>query len=207
MHDAGFRQRPRFPRPRGDGPPFCRKRELTVTPHGFPAHAGMDHWLLGQRPRIPGGVVSPPTRGWTVNTRFEIVEPESRFPRPRGDGPVQTRCAETRHYAAGFPAHAGMDLCPRHLPAIRCILTVSPPTRGWTLAEMGHQPEGGTGVSPPTRGWTRTATWLEGRPGTSGFPRPRGDGPSTNPAPRAALEDRVSPPTRGWTGAVTVSAS
>ena len=114
-------ERQRFPRPRGDGPPFCKAKldERAVSPPtrgwthdrgtdrlregGFPAHAGMD-----LRCEMPSARVS-----W--------------FPRPRGDGPVTAGSAAgfgwvsppTRGWTRfppsrstrpiGFPAHAGMD--------------------------------------------------------------------------------------------------
>ena len=133
-----------FPRPRG-GWTLLAAGNARPT-RGFPAHAGMDpragaclplfSWF--PRPRGDGPdvsaesadvvLVSPPTRGWTPRGAYpcrdviRVVSPPNagmdlrhaptswrsrRFPRPRGDGP-----------------DCWMD--PKFL------LTVSPPTRGWT---------------------------------------------------------------------------
>ena len=89
------------------------------------------------------------------------------FPRPRGDGP----------YTVYSMAEA---------------YTVSPPTRGWpcfcdprVYCVHGFPAHAGMALYPgPQRIYTR------------GFPRPRGDGPST--ACPARLKTPVSPPTRGW---------
>ena len=131
--------------------------------------------------------VSPPTRGWTVLRRLRVRvdagfpahagmdhqdlaanRPGARFPRPRGDGPAW-------------------------IFASRVCTSVSPPTRGWTScrparrtrrrgfpAHAGMDP--GCGARPIARLW---------------FPRPRGDGPETNPS--SISISGVSPPTRGWT--------
>ena len=220
---AGRSSRARFPRPRGDGPPdaMAANAASVVSPptrgwtpvhpirvfdgRGFPAHAGMDRLRLAgavphhgfPRPRGDGpcqsgrrpfgGRVSPPTRGWTpyhgdglsssvgfpAHAGMDPVAPDRgcttrRFPRPRGDGPYSP-------------------------DTILCHPTVSPPTRGWTLARRTRGRKYGgfpahAGMDPrPVRRPTRCAR----------FPRPRGDGPSRRrrrPDPR-----RVSPPTRGWT--------
>ena len=152
-----------------------------------------------------------------------------RFPRPRGDGPstrgrglaVVEVSPPTRGWThkplarkldhPGFPAHAGMDLCPRH--------SVIP--SAWFPRPRGDGPwirygrARATAVSPPTRGWTPTAlaplqvrqgfpahagmdlTSLTGLGERIGFPRPRGDGPARCPSRNNS--DPVSPPTRGWT--------
>ena len=206
----------RFPRPRGDGPqstlPALPGRPVSpptrgwtvegrnpVTGHiGFPAHAGMDpqaqcddqtyYWFprprgdgpnpnrVAQRPQM----VSPPTRGWTQE---HAVDNQSvpGFPAHAG---------MDRNSTVVFPAHAGMDLAESVMsPASR----VSPPTRGWTsVAVKPVAPVGGfpahAGMDPASPAGTSAAT---------GFPRPRGDGPSaqTHVQPGEA----VSPPTRGWT--------
>ena len=92
----------------------------------------------------------------------------SWFPRPRGDGP--------------------------RTDARASILTlVSPPTRGWTQAlRSEHPPRAGF---PAHAGMDLLAS--RSSEGLSGFPRPRGDGPSS----RIPTSKRrgVSPPTRGWT--------
>ena len=167
-------------------------------------------------------MVSPPTRGWTSESRRNV------------------------HKIGGFPAHAGMDpdrarsmrraWFPRPRgdgPSARCHRPpslVSPPTRGWTLS-AAH-----AGISPPTRGWTSATasappgstrqvtmdssggfpahagmdphTDQRGFPAHAGmdpsrfttpsrstrFPRPRGDGPHDHYARHQ--RDEVSPPTR-----------
>ena len=123
-------RRPRFPRPRGDGPSIVVPDSLFravspptrgwtwvcsstgVSSAGFPAHAGMDPARCWRSPHDPG------------------------FPRPRGDGPTgcpwfTDSCMVSpptrgwtpdspvdRRGRGGFPAHAGMD--PNSLPPGRC---------------------------------------------------------------------------------------
>ena len=217
----------RFPRPRGDGPsprgPEDARRWVSPPTRGwthaiklsalsccgFPAHAGMDpatrqtaqlyRWFPRPRGDGPGlelhrirvEEVSPPTRGWTRVVR------------------------EPLQITGGFPAHAGMDPCracyspittrfprprgdgPQSRRRRRCLLRVSPPTRGWTdIAGLRSEVTAGfpahAGMDPRSDGPAR---------GTSRFPRPRGDGPRKRKASvRGVL---VSPPTRGWTPAVT----
>ena len=152
----------RFPRPRGDGPQRAEKEGSNerVSPptrgwteaagrdahaaEGFPAHAGMD----------PNGA--------------SVRRDRLRFPRPRGDGPVEIasytfpyqvspptrgwtrRVAWANDDGRGFPAHAGMDL------SFDTCLASS----GRFPRPRGDGPEGeyeGSSemeVSPPTRGWT-----------------------------------------------------
>ena len=159
----------RFPRPRGDGPCMtadrrgvkpvspptrgwtllCRRGRLARS--GFPAHAGMDpehSTTKNSRTRFPrprgdgpssaterdcSKPVSPPTRGWTLAG-------------VGGAAPLR-----------GFPAHAGMDLSqfarwsgtprfprprgdgPQEGPSYAAIVSVSPPTRGWTYDSAQHE--------------------------------------------------------------------
>ena len=143
---------------------------------------------------------------------------QGRFPRPRGDGPLQSKTScypmgfprprgdgpNRRLWPPrGFPAHAGMG-DPHGFPRPRGDgpeahaapperRAVSPPTRGWTqLARHEDDADLGfpahAGMDPPI---PSTALPL------LGFPRPRGDGPYRPNRPRR--DDRVSPPTRGWT--------
>ena len=213
----------RFPRPRGDGPTRGRvnSQPIGVSPptrgwtrwsrtavhgsSGFPAHAGMDP----ESPVTPGSL--------------------SRFPRPRGDGPVcactsprlivvspPTRGWTVRRRVglapgAGFPAHAGMD--PRTPWAARgCRGFPRPrgdgPPRSWELRDS-------LGVSPPTRGWTSVifdeAHAVEGFPAHAGMDHRHGHHAAEQggfPRPRGdgpalivnpAIAEWVSPPTRGWT--------
>ena len=173
---TGWPRARRFPRTRGDGPPPSTRIGLRgrVSPHtrgwtredagegerddGFPAHAGMDP--------------SPHRR----------ERRNARFPRTRGDGPVQMADAlrlravspHTRGWTLrgvlaglmqpGFPAHAGMD--PRTTRS-RAWATGFPRTRG--DGPEGSRARSSTSpVSPHTRGWTRhcqRAAWACG-----GFP-------------------------------------
>ena len=200
--------RRRFPRPRGDGPSLCStgSRTSSVSPptrgwthsararcalwRGFPAHAGMDlraadaHRLMPRFPRPRGdgptienvstvvNAVSPPTRGWTRSYRT------------------------TAHDLRGFPAHAGMDLYARRylyrtfrFPRPRgdgpkewggrgLRFTVSPPTRGWTVIRANQSRI--TAGFPAHAGMDRFIRSPQ-QAGT-GFPRPRGDGPSSHHA-------------------------
>ena len=136
----------------------------------------------GRHPRV-----SPPTRGWTPNGSIWHVVRQ------------------------GFPAHAGMD------PVVRSAAETRPRfprPRGDGPAIHGRHPYPPT-VSPPTRGWTvayqRPAVVAGGFPAHAGmdpgnqaggrmtlrFPRPRGDGPASECCSTCPV--RVSPPTRGWT--------
>ena len=193
-------------------------------------------------------MVSPPTRGWTHSDghgdRSRLGFPahagmdrrrachlcrSRRFPRPRGDGPLEGAHAHvisvvspptrgwtssrlrSRRRACGFPAHAGMDL--EHLE-LRFRQQRFPRPRGDGPVQPGVVPIG-QGVSPPTRGWTS-----RGRQGcrpSNGFPAHAGMDHSVVPSipPRARFPRprgdgphfhgpgggrmRVSPPTRGWT--------
>ena len=213
----------RFPRPRGDGPrtaaPHVRgalvspptrgwTREgpnVSVGQDGFPAHAGMDPPCGSSarsrarfpRPRGDGpcheymrltvSMVSPPTRGWTLLIEEEVrlqvgfpahagmdpwrycgVNPLDGFPRPRGDGPFSSNNTVRMN-------------------------TVSPPTRGWTLRSTSRN-RWSCGF-PAHAGMDRDRA--PSRAGRFGFPRPRGDGPSSRIM--VAISSAVSPPTRGWT--------
>ena len=123
---------------------------LTRTDRGFPAHAGMDPWMVkygrhpvwlprtrGDGPRPPPARLrqqpaSPHTRGWTQRRQWTMEQ--------RG----------------GFPAHAGMDPAGSHgsssrtrLPRTRgdgpvssmtipLIVPASPHTRGCTVALLSR---------------------------------------------------------------------
>ena len=156
----------------------------------------------------------------------------ARFPRSRGDGPVDVSHGRLRievspltrgwtrlHHrtvlrVGGFPAHAGMDPgrgswrpTPRRFPRSRG----DGPSQSNTLVVFNA-------VSPLTRGWTRRR-----RPDpcpAAGFPAHAGMDPRTScapvsstrlPRPRgdgpqadALLADLglASPPTRGWTSSL-----
>ena len=133
---------PRFPRPRGDGPSSSGDSSLwaRVPPptrgwsregagkirevRGSPAHAGM----VPARPRISAGF--------------------SRFPRPRGDGPLTPSPRVSRR-------------------------SVPPPTRGWSarhhpVEQSGRGSPAHAGMVPAEAAPADVGAW---------FPRPRGDGP------------------------------
>ena len=214
---------PRFPRPRGDGPP------------------------AEQHPRWTGAV-SPPTRGWTV-LHVAVLAPVAgfpahagmdppaasaaptsrRFPRPRGDGPTSqdidyvidgvspptrgwTSPSRFRYRSgAGFPAHAGMDPTsrrplwllhrfprprgdgPTEAKAAFVEHWVSPPTRGWTVRRVLDRSV--RAGFPAHAGMDPPAP--SAPPSVAWFPRPRGDGPPL--IRRGQPVGWVSPPTRGWT--------
>ena len=138
----------RFPRPREDGPKSDMKTYLDR-------------------------LVSPPTRGWThrrsvrdgsrrgfipAHAGMDLISAIAasatpRFPRPRGDGPVQRTTPSMPPPASAtprFPRPRG-DGPPVGDLYYRALL-VSPPTRGWTT-RAPHPGNRGPG-SPPTRGWT-----------------------------------------------------
>ena len=164
-HVSGRRLGERFPRPRGDGPvtrgglttarrvsPPTRgwtrgEKQMHGVESGFPAHAGMD-----------------PSRRASGRWR-------SRFPRPRGDGPLGALAAvnipwvspPTRGWTrptgpgvrrpVGFPAHAGMD------PSVGMPTTSEmrfPRPRG-DGPRFSASSTASPAVSPPTRGWTAAA--------------------------------------------------
>ena len=132
-------------------------------------------------------MVSPPTRGWTLEVNdlapafngfpaHAGMDREhglwtrmgNRFPRPRGDGPFSSNNTVRMN-------------------------TVSPPTRGWTLRSTSRN-RWSCGF-PAHAGMDRDRA--PSRAGRFGFPRPRGDGPSSRIM--VAISSAVSPPTRGWT--------
>ena len=152
----------------------------------------------------------------------------SRFPRPRGDGPVEefatwgplvvpppTRgwpaAPERRgHRAAGSPAHAGMA---RLRSGVRGGEVRFPRPRG--DGPYRFWPDTGDGrVPPPTRGWPQSPDrWgghLQGSPAHAGMApasAPSCAGTSRFPRPRGdgpvtmgalSLQGQVPPPTRGW---------
>ena len=94
--------------------------------------------------------------------------PPLSFPRPRGDGPLSSHS----------------PLSGRLFP---------PPTRGWTRHAVAQDPAGG--VSPAHAGMDPRD--VEALNGLSGFPRPRGDGPTGSGAHHRCV--MFPPPTRGWT--------
>ncbi len=211
-----------FPRPRGDGPvgeAFGASSPSVPPPtrgwprhrhwwqhasDGSPAHAGMA--LAGRK--CPGAVKG--------------------FPRPRGDGPLDTDVAAvwtqvpppTRGWplvpdplaiaGLGSPAHAGMA------PRIPCSCRRTswfPRPRGDGPRDA-QEPAWHPGVPPPTRGWPAALTFLlcryVGSPAHAGMapckshPAPRRPG---FPRPRGdgpctrtlpATVATVPPPTRGW---------
>ncbi len=131
--------------------------------------------------------VSPPTRGWTSSWSANM-EPSPGFPAHAGMDP---RADARRHRAFRFPRPRGDGPCHG---LVNCeMLTVSPPTRGWTRL-LRRLSSGGLGFPAHAGMDRRRSRRIRPRPG---FPRPRGDGPfqewlDANP-------NLVSPPTRGWT--------
>ena len=186
----------RFPRTRGDGP------DPAWTASGFPAHA----WTRDDSSYIHDQV-SPHTRGWTGirhgrrqlrgfpahrGWTREILDVKRRhgFPAHAGMDP-RCRCG-------GFPAHAGMDLGPApfvsgfpRTPGMDLgaeAEMVSPHTRGWTpSSQVSPHTRDGPLLRPVYSGDGRGFPAHAGmdpnttrfRPGSSGFPRTRGDGPVT----------------------------
>ena len=212
-----------FPRTRGDGPcsSFMGPPMGVLPPHtrgwtpepwrpempetASPAHAGMDPSdsgsfssgesfprTRGDGPRVQEWRVSrdwlpPHTRGWTPDARPAEPTPAAspahagmdprggrgpdgggRFPRTRGDGPRTIRCSTA----------------PIRLP---------PHTRGWTRHRAAAIHVGG--ASPAHAGMDRSRRRCRQRDG--GFPRTRGDGPSTSSGPCSPTG--LPPHTRGWT--------
>ncbi len=111
---------PRFPRPRGDGPPFSNY--VTVTPRVPPPTRGWSRRKGASRGLFIG---SPAHAGMVPKYPDPFSEPY-RFPRPRGDGPIRRSASDftfevpppTRGWSPhlgthletlwGSPAHAGM---------------------------------------------------------------------------------------------------
>ena len=191
-----------FPRPRGDGPvadgveatalvsPPTRGWTLRLhgvgdRPRWFPRPRG--DGPSSRAARTASFRVSPPTRGWTL-CEVALSSIHSGFPAHAGMDPTGPVGRAARRW---FPRPRGDG--PRGITTGGGGLTVSPPTRGWTLIHtpLGVFPDGfpaHAGMDPP-----RAAPPCARRR----FPRPRGDGPAT--ASRLSPRARVSPPTRGWT--------
>ncbi len=134
---------------------------------------------------------SPPTRGWPArrmsgNTLVWVFPAHAgmarpthvreyarlSFPRPRGDGPPSGRISEITG-------------------------KFSPPTRGWP--EVAAEWACNHAVFPAHAGMARGSVAVGIR--TTGFPRPRGDGPPSDLHKRHGCA--FSPPTRGWPVEVT----
>ena len=220
-----------FPRARGDGPSRSGRtwnrsvlppRSRGWTPRSMsasrlrqasPALAGMDPVssrtttvelrfprARGDGPdrtgrgRLPQKL-PPRSRGWTQPTSWQncascaspalagmdpargvTEQPVHRFPRARGDGPA--RC----------PDNAAAALLP-------------PRSRGWTQRATGHRRP--ASASPALAGMDPDDRFRD-RAGT-GFPRARGDGPSTH-TPSASTW-RLPPRSRGWTRSMTLRTS
>ncbi len=129
---------------------------------------------------------SPPARGWPggparadrgddafparagmARSRSEWAVGVSGVPRPRGDGPGQPGVGKT-------------------------TLARSPPARGWP----GRRTHGSRArYAFPARAGMARERWRS-KPGGSGVPRPRGDGPS--PRRSVPVSPARSPPARGW---------
>ncbi len=182
-----------------------------LSPSVFPTRVGMVRWSAGAvvaapsfpHPRGDGPpifaapirafVFSPPAWGWSVAragrgqfqavfpTRVGMVRhehslphPQKRFPHPRGDGP-------------------------RWLFAIRCDALFSPPAWGWSGVDAAV--ERFVSVFPTRVGMVRHTRNNTTR--STGFPHPRGDGPSTvGPASGSRW---FSPPAWGWSEPVFVA--
>ena len=172
--------RPRFPRPRGDGPSagdqLARRRGVPPPARGWPIGRFGLYFSHKGSPAHAGMARGGCSRSWG----------RRRFPRPRGDGPrIDGHLVHllgvpppTRGWpslrrgpgpgAAGSPAHAGMarpDDPPSHhiwrfprprgdgpIPSLGITgeLVVPPPTRGWPLAHESHHV--GLGGSPAHAG-------------------------------------------------------
>ena len=195
----------RFPRPRGDGPiePELPVMLSMVSPptRGWTLRIDEGRASVGRFPRPRGDGPLP-----IEITGIRYV----RFPRPRGDGPCEylgnamatkgfpahagmdpVKSMISRRSSDGFPAHAGMD--PVSLQIGNVYVSVSPPTRGWTLDHrLRSHPAPGF---PAHAGMDRISR--RGGSMSGWFPRPRGDGPATDGVSAGA--PAVSPPTRGWT--------
>ena len=212
-----------FPRTRGDGP------SPAIITHG-------------------SGPVSPHSRGWTLDRHLDLFGTQgfpalagmdhprvqshgrpTRFPRTRGDGPVQehsTRMiAEVSPHSrgwtftpdgdlameSGFPALAGMD----PLPALQdAHLAGFPRTRGDGPSACSITWPANP-VSPHSRGWTRAGAFDPDDRG--GFPAlagmdlyarwrsghgirfPRTRGDGPPTSVARCSPSRVSPHSRGWT--------
>ena len=146
--------------------PAARRRDIIG---GFPAHAGMDRTLIsfqipygfrgfpahaGMDPLKRGTVALVLTVGFPAHAGMDpTLGPtrrrcSARFPRPRGDGPLPH--AQVEHLMVSPPTRG---------PSSPYGGTVSPPTRGWTLANgLTEGLADHLMVSPPTRGWTRPLT-------------------------------------------------
>ncbi len=214
--------RPRFPRPRGDGP--CGRIRVSATPTFSPPTRG---WPGQRRSRQDQRRVFPAHAGMARRPRLDKRNTRG-FPRPRGDGPSPvvvsffpgTFSPPTRGWPATalpppgfplvFPAHAGMAR--RQLIILRGNVGFPRPRGDGPENEDMHA--AARKFSPPTRGWPACA-YLKINPAlvfpahagmarsissssssSRSFPRPRGDGPVVWNVSLTGLS--FSPPTRGW---------
>ena len=195
----------RFPRPRGDGP--FRSASNRDWDSGFPAHAGMDPdtrggrahpglWFPRPRGDGPHGLwsrrdaiaVSPPTRGWTLESVLLMDRIRTRV------SPPTRGWTAIRRYPDPRPRRRW-----RAYP-------VSPPTRGWTLATRHGRFGPPIGFPRPRGDGPHDVPMARGRR-TSGFPAHAGMDPAQQSgsvgfpahAGMDGMTRRVSPPTRGWT--------
>ena len=226
MDPPGASSRPcprRFPRTRGDGPgplPLSQSR-APLPPHtrgwtregravprhaaASPAHAGMDPAGCGSWsasacfPRTRGdgpsvgevgslvSVLPPHTRGWT----WAVFDPDAMPPAsPAHAGMDPPRASSGRSWTR-FPRTRGDG--PNADLASLSAKTLPPHTRGWT--RHGLPPGVASDASPAHAGMDRGRSW--GDLCFRGFPRTRGDGPSSSSD--AFPSPALPPHTRGWT--------
>ena len=158
---------------------WTRQRSGVRSDNRFPRPRGDGPRWLTTPARGPERV-SPPTRGWTgLLAAAPVHRRQHGFPRPRGDGPRQ-RLAGSCGIVGGFPAHAGMDPSPLRYSC------ASLPQVGFP-AHAGMDPHVVPKVFARDRGFPRprgdgpsSIDLLSGEC-SSGFPRPRGDGPQRDP--------------------------
>ena len=220
---------PRFPHPRGDGPPTCRRclRDWKISPPAW-------GW--------PGGELPPnaseldfPTRVGMARTSTPPGRRAHRFPHPRGDGPKRRSkspstssisppawgwpgiTAPAQNQDEDFPTRVGMaralGFCPGGNggfphprgdgPLARqwwgARRWISPPAWGWPA---GVVPESGRCRDFPTRVGMARERLDESNP-LPGFPHPRGDGPPSQGHSRH--RKAISPPAWGWPAAAAAA--
>ena len=139
---VGLRRGHCFPRRRGDGPPAALP---PIRANSFPPQAR--GWTVRPRQAFARRSVSPAGAGMDPAAKRPIP-PSARFPRRRGDGPVEKGRKDGNEK---FP----------------------PQARGWTV--LGPDDADRIGVSPAGAGMDPPPRPRGGR--RSSFPRRRGDGP------------------------------
>ena len=170
-----------FPRTRGDGPGESgNASSLSAVP---PHPRG---WSRSARPPKTAATVPPHPRGWSVPPEGES-DAAGGSPAPAGMVPPSWRQAPA---SRGFPRTRGDGPC--SAARAQATASVPPHPRGWSRTRRRAHP-GPTGSPAPAGMVPRGADAVIA---ALGFPRTRGDGPSSSIA--IVTSTQVPPHPRGW---------